>query len=186
MSQYFPKSYEPFGGYINVKVDLSNYVKKKPAIKNISHIDTSIFALKSNLASLKAKIDKLDIEKLVPVAVDLSKLRDVVKHVVKKTVYNCVKKWVAKVNNIGARGFVLKAKYDADKTELEKKTHDISGLAKKADCNAKINGKMPSISGLATNTALTAVEIKIPNISSLVKKRLWYKDYWNRKKAYWS
>ena len=84
MSQYFPKLYEPFGGDINVKVDLSNYATKTD-IKNISHVDTSSFALKSNLASLKTEVDKLDIDKLVPVAVDLNKLSDVVKNdVVKK------------------------------------------------------------------------------------------------------
>ena len=79
MSQYFPKPYEPFGGDINVKVDLSNYATKTD-IKNILHIDTSSFALKSNLTSLKTDADKLDIEKLVPVPVDLSKLRDIVKN----------------------------------------------------------------------------------------------------------
>ena len=63
MSQYFPKPYEPFGGDINVKVDLSNYATKTD-IRNISHIDTSSFALKSNLANLKTEIDKLDIDKL--------------------------------------------------------------------------------------------------------------------------
>ena len=72
MSQYFPKPYEPFGGDINVKVDLSNYATKAD-IKNISHVDTSSFALKTNLANLKTKVDKLDIDKLVPVPVDLSK-----------------------------------------------------------------------------------------------------------------
>ena len=51
MSQYFPKQYEPFGGDINDKVDLSNYPTKTD-IKNISHLDTSSLALKSNLASL--------------------------------------------------------------------------------------------------------------------------------------
>ena len=105
MSQYFPKLYEPFGGDINVKVDLSNYATKID-IKNISHIDTSSFALKSNLASLKTEVDKLDIDKLVPVPVDLSKLSDVVKNdVVKKTVYD---KLVAKVNSIDTSGFALK------------------------------------------------------------------------------
>ena len=64
MSQYFPKPYEPFGGDINVKVDLSNYATKTD-IKNILHIDTSSFALKSNLASPKTKVDKLDIDKLI-------------------------------------------------------------------------------------------------------------------------
>ena len=79
MSQYFLKPYEPFGGDINVKVDLSNYATKAD-IKNISHVDTSSFALKTNLASLKTEVDKLDIDKLVPVPVDLSKLSDVVKN----------------------------------------------------------------------------------------------------------
>ena len=88
MSQSFPKQYEPFGGDINVKVGLSNYATKAD-IKNIVHIDTSSFALKSNLASLKTEVDKLDIVKLAPIPVDLSKLSDVIKnHVVKKAVYD--------------------------------------------------------------------------------------------------
>ena len=101
MTQYFPKPYEPFGGDINVKVDFSNYATKKD-IRNITHVDTSGFALKSNLANLKTevdklnisklkrltnnfsnlkiKIDKLDIDELVPVPVDSSKLSNVVKN----------------------------------------------------------------------------------------------------------
>ena len=103
MSQYFPKPYETFGGNINVKVDLFNYATKAD-IKNISHVDTSSFALKSNLVSLKTEVNKLDIDKLVPVPVDLSKLGDVVKNdVVKKTVDD---KLVAKVNSIDTSGFV--------------------------------------------------------------------------------
>ena len=77
MTQYFPKPYEPFGGDINVKVDLSNYARKAD-IKNISHVDTSSFALKTNLATLKTEVDKLDIYKLVPGPAHLSKLSDVV------------------------------------------------------------------------------------------------------------
>ena len=77
MSQYFPKSYKPFRGDINVRVYLSNYTTKTD-IKNISHIETSSFALKSNLGSLKTEVDKLDIDKLVPAPVDLSKLSHVV------------------------------------------------------------------------------------------------------------
>ena len=61
MSQYFPKPYDSFSGDINVKVDLSNYATKVD-IKNISHVDTSTFALKINLANLKTEVDKLDIE----------------------------------------------------------------------------------------------------------------------------
>ena len=83
MSQYFPKPYEPFGGDINVKVDLSNYATKTD-IKNISHVVASSFALKTNLASLKPDVDKFDIDKLVPVPVDLSKLSDAVKNDVVK------------------------------------------------------------------------------------------------------
>ena len=84
MSQYFPKPYEPFGGAINVKVDLSNYATKADT-KNISYVDISSFALKTNLANLKTEVDKLDIDKLVPIPVDLIKLSDVVKNdVVKK------------------------------------------------------------------------------------------------------
>ena len=84
MSQYFPKPYKPFGGNINVKVHLSNYATKTD-IKNISLVDTSSFALKTDLASLKTEVDKLDIDKLAPVPVDLSKPSDVVNnYVVKK------------------------------------------------------------------------------------------------------
>ena len=105
MSQYFPTPYEPFGGDINVKVDLPNYATKAD-IKNISHVDSSSFALKTNLANLKIEFDKLDLNKLVPVPTDLSKLSNVVKNdVVQKGVYH---KLVAKVNNIDTTGFVLK------------------------------------------------------------------------------
>ena len=125
MSQYFPKPYEPFGGDINVKVDLSSYATKSD-IKNITHVDTSHFALKTNLASLKTEVHKLDIHKLVPVSVDLRKLSDVVKNdVVKKTEYD---ELAAKVNDIGTSGFVLKTKYDMDKSELENKILDTSAL----------------------------------------------------------
>ena len=103
MSQYFPKPYEPFGEDINVTVDLSNYATKDD-IKNITHVDTSSVALKTNLANLKSEVDKSDVDKLTTVPVDLSKLSNVVKNdVVKKTVYN---KLDAKVNNIDTSGFV--------------------------------------------------------------------------------
>ena len=78
MSQYFPKPFRIFGGNIKVKVDLSNYATK-PDLKNVTHVVTSRFVLKSNLASLKTEVDKLDIDKSVPVPVDLSKLSDLIK-----------------------------------------------------------------------------------------------------------
>ena len=73
MSQYFPKPFISFRGNVNVKVGLSNYATKTD-LKNATHVDTSSFALKTNLASLKTEIDKLDIDELAPVPVDLSKL----------------------------------------------------------------------------------------------------------------
>ena len=92
-------------------------------------IDTSTFALKSNLASLKTEFDNLDIDKLVQVPDDLSKLRDVVKNdVVKKAMYD---KLATKVNNIDTHTFVLKTKYQTDKTELEKKIPDVTNFLKK-------------------------------------------------------
>ena len=135
MSQYFPKPYEPFGGDINVKVDLYNYAAKTD-LKNVSHVDVSNFALKKNLPSLKTEVDKLDIDKLVPVPVDLSKLSDVVKNdVVKKTEYN---KLVTKVDNIGTSNFVKKNKWEKDGSDFEdkisrvdKKIPDVSSLVKK-------------------------------------------------------
>ena len=69
MGKYFPKPFRSFGGNINVKIDLSNYATKTD-LKNVTHIDTSSFALKTNLASLKTEFDKLDIDKLAPVPVD--------------------------------------------------------------------------------------------------------------------
>ena len=96
MSQYFPKSCEPFGGDGNVKVDLSNYATKND-IKNVTHVDVSSFASKSNLTSLKTEVDKLDIDKLTPVANDLAKLSNLVKNNVKKTEYD---KLVEKVDTL--------------------------------------------------------------------------------------
>ena len=86
MNEYFPKPFRSFSGNINVKVDLSNYAIKTE-LKNITHLDTSTSELKTNLASLKTEIDRLDIDKLAPSPVDLSKPSDVVKNDVKKAVY---------------------------------------------------------------------------------------------------
>ena len=84
MNQYFPKPFKSFRGNINVKVDLSNDATKTD-LKNVTHLDITSFALKKNLASLKTEVDKLDIDKLVPLPVDFSKLSEVVKNdVIKK------------------------------------------------------------------------------------------------------
>ena len=136
MSQYFPKPFNSnFGESIKVKIDLSNYVTNTD-IKNISHVDTSSFALRTNLANLKTEVDKLDINKLKPIPEDLSKLSNIVQNdVVKKTVCN---KLVAKVDNIDTSDFVLKTKYNTDKTELENKIPDTSGFVKKINYNTKL------------------------------------------------
>ena len=116
MIQYLPKPYESFGGGIDI--DLFNYARKTD-LKSATEIDASKLTAKWDLVSLKAEVDKLDIEKLLPVSVDLSWLSYVVKNdVVNKTDYD---KLDAKVNNIDTSRFVLKSKYDKDKSELEKK-----------------------------------------------------------------
>ena len=123
MSQYFPRPFRSFAGNVNVKADLLNYATKAD-LKNITHIDS--FALKKKLACLKPEVDRLDIDKLAQVPVDLSKLSDAVKiDVVKKTVYH---KLDAKVNNIDTSDFVLKTKYQTDKTELENKIPDVTNF----------------------------------------------------------
>ena len=86
MSKFYPEPYEPFGGDINVTVDLSNYTTKTD-LKNVTHIDTSSFTLKTNLAPLKTETDQLDIDKLVPVPTDLNKLSNVLKIMLLKRMY---------------------------------------------------------------------------------------------------
>ena len=148
MSQYFPKPYEPFRRDINVKVDLANYATKTD-LKNIPHVDVSSYVLKSNLASLKTKVDKLDIDKLTSVPFDLAKLSNAVKNdVVKKTEYD---KLVDKVNGIDITNFVSRT------------------LLKKSALTA-VQNKIADVSGLAATSALTTVGNKIPYITSLVTK----------------
>ena len=160
MSQYFPKLYEPFGGAINVKVDLSNYATKTD-LKNISHIYVSSYALKSNLASPKTEVDKLDIDKLTSAPTDLAKLSSVVKNdVVKKTEYD---KLVNQVNGIDDTNFISRTKFEKDGSDFEYKIKKYALTA--------VENKILDISGLATKPALTAVENKIPNVTSFVKKK---------------
>ena len=77
---------------------------------------------------------------------------------------------VAKVNNIDTGDFVLKTKYQTDKTELEKKIPDVTNLVEKTKLT-ELENKIPDVSSLVTKTALTVVENKIPVVSSLVKKK---------------
>ena len=108
---------------------MSNYATKTD-LKNVTHVDSSSFALKANLANLKTEVDYLGIDKLAPVPADLSKLIDAVKNdVVKKNVHDNL---VAKVDNIDTSDFVLKTKYNTDKTEWGKKTPKVTDFVKEA------------------------------------------------------
>ena len=122
MSNYFCRCYKRFDGDIRIKVDLSNYATKTD-LKNVSNVDVSSFALKSNLASLKTKVDKIDTDKLKTVPVDLAKLSNVVKNdVIKKTKYD---KLVAKVSGIDNTNFVSRTKYEKDGSDFEDKINKI-------------------------------------------------------------
>ena len=113
MSNYFRRRNKRFDGDISINTD---------TLKNVSHVDSS-FALKSNLASLKTEVDKIDADKLKTVAVDLAKLSNVVKNdVIKNTEYD---KLVAKVNGIDNRNFVSKTEYEKDGSDFEDKINKI-------------------------------------------------------------
>ena len=142
MSQYFPL-YRRSAGDIKVELDLSNYATKTD-LKNVTYVDVSSFASKTNLASLKTEVDKIDADKLKTFPVNLAKLSNVIKNdVVKKTEYNSLK---TKVDSIDTTNFVLKTKYEKygsdfeDKiSKINKKIPDVSDLVKKTDFNSKIN-----------------------------------------------
>ena len=135
MSDYFRRRYKPFDGDIIVEVNLSNYATKTD-LKNVSHVNVSSFALKSNLASLKTELDKIDADKLKTVPVDLAKLSNVVRiDVIKKIEYV---KLVAKVNGIDNTKFVSRTKDEKDRSDFEdkidkidKKIPDVTNLVKK-------------------------------------------------------
>ena len=121
MSQYFPP-YRSSGRNIKVELNLNSYGTKTD-LKNVTHLDVRSVISKTNLASLKTEVDKLDIDKLTPVSNDLANLSNVVKNdVVEKTEYN---KLNTKVDNIDATGFVLKTKFDTDKSDLKNKINDV-------------------------------------------------------------
>ena len=171
ISQYFPKPYEAFGEDSNVKVDLFSYVIKTD-IKNILHVGVSSFALKSNLASLKTEVDKLDIDKLKNLPNNLSNLKNKVDKLdIDKLVSVPVE--LSKLSNVVKNEVVEKTEYNAKIKNIADKIPDISNLATKTILNTKIKevkNEIPSTSGLATTSALTAFENKIPNVSNLVKK----------------
>ena len=177
MSQYYPP-YTSSSNNIKVELDLANYATKTD-LKNITHVDVSSFASKTNLAALKTEIDKIDADKLKTTPADLAKLTNAVEHdVVKKTDYNTkvtsIEAQIAgltkntvdnladvtKLRAIDTNSFVNKTKFSADINTLhdkidgvEKKT-DISELATKTSLNDYLNTS-------TFNSKVTAVESNI-------------------------
>ena len=191
MSKYFPP-YIRSSGHEDIKVDLNltNYATQQD-LKNITHIDTRSFALKTNLNTLKTKIDKLDIPKLVTVPVDLAKLSNKVQSNETKNeielssletevqnnnlVTNDLK---TKVDGIDLTKYVKKIDYDTKIGHFELKIPNVSGKLNTLDFNSKfseIENKIksaeskPDIINLATKTEVTNVENKIPSTDSFVK-----------------
>ena len=141
-SQYYPP-YKSSSNNIKVELDLSNYATKKD-INDITHVDMSGFASKTNLAALKTEVDKINVDKLKTVPVDLAKLSNVVNNdVVKKTDYNTkvtsIEKQIAgvtkntldnladitKLKAVDTSNFVSKTKLTADTNTLENKIDDV-------------------------------------------------------------
>ena len=159
MSAYYPP-YRSSSNNVKVELDLTNYGTKTD-LKNITHVDVSSFAIKTNLAALKTEVDKIDVDKLKAAPTNLAKLSNVAKNdVVKKTDYNAkvtsiesqiagvTKNTTDKLNDItklkavDTSNFVLKTTFSADINTLDDK---IDGVEKKTDIN-----------GLATKTSLNA------------------------------
>ena len=160
MSTYYP-SYKSSSQNIKVELDLANY-DTKDDVKNITHVDVSSFASKTNLAALKTEVDKIDVDKLKTVPVDLAKLSNVVKNdVVKKTDYNTkvtsIESQIVGVtkNTLDNLGDITKLKaVDTSNFVLKTKlTSDVTTLESKIDT---VDKKIPDISGLATKTSLTS------------------------------
>ena len=186
MSTYYPP-YKSSSSNIKVELDLTNYATKTD-LKNITHVDVSSFASKTNLEALKTEVDKIDVDKLKTAPVDLAKLTNSVENdLVKKTDYNTkvasIETQIAgltknKVDNladitkrkaIDTNSFVLKTKLAFDVTTLEnkidtvdKKIPDISGLATKTSLNYYLQ--------TATfNSKVNEVEDKIKSIDIIAK-----------------
>ena len=136
MSQYFPP-YNNSSGNIKVELDPSNYATKDD-VKNITHVDVSSYATKTNLAALKTEVDKIDVDKLKTVPDDLAKFSNVVKNeVVKKT-------------DFSADDYVKKTKF----------SDDINSLDDKID---KVEKKIPDISSLETKRNVTTLIKNLDN-----------------------
>ena len=154
MSYYPP--YRSSRNNIKVELDLANYATKDD-VKNITHVDVSSFASKTNLAALKTEADKIDAAKLKTTPADLAKLTNAIEHdVVKKTDYN------TKVTSI-----------EAQITGLTKNTVDNLAHIKKLkaiDSNSFVTRTKFSADTNALDDKIDGVEKKIPDISRLATK----------------
>ena len=142
MSQYYPP-YRSSSNNIKVELDLANYATKTD-VNNITHVDVSSFASKTNLAALKTEVDKIDADKLKTVSTDLAKLTNAIENdVVKKSDYNTkvtsteaqiaglTKNTVdnladiTKLKAIDANSFVTRTKFSADTNALDDKIEGV-------------------------------------------------------------
>ena len=154
MSYYPP--YKSSSNNIKVGLDLANYATKTD-LKNITHVDVSSFASKTNLAALKTEVGKIDTDKLKTAPTDLAKLTNAIENdVVKKTDYNTkvtsIEAQIAdnladitKLKAIDTNSFVTRTKFSADTNALDDKIDGVKKKKKKTD-----------ISGLATKTSLNS------------------------------
>ena len=148
-SEYFPP-YNNSSKNIKVELDLSNYATKDD-VKNITHVDVSSYASKTNLAVLKAEVDKIDVDKLKTVPDDLAKLT------------NAVKNETVKKTDFSADDYVKKTKFSADTNALD-------------DTIDKVDKKIPDVSVLATKSSVTVLvrdlddRIDKIDLSTLAKK----------------
>ena len=142
---------------MKVELDLSNY-ETKPDLKNAAGIDTSKFAKKDDLVSLKSNVDKLDVDKWKNVPTILRNLKSKVDQlVVNKLIPDSV--GLSKLSDVAKNGVVKKDVCNAKIKNIEDKITDITNLATNTTPNAKlnaVNGEMPSITNLATNASLSA------------------------------
>ena len=148
-SQYFP-SYGSTNK-IKIELDLANYATKDD-VKNITHVDVSSYTTKTNLAALKSEVDKIDVDKLKTIPIDLAKLSHVVNDdVVKKTYYNTkvtsIENQIAGVtkNTLDNLGDITKLKaVDTSNFVLKTKlTSDVNTLENKIDT---VDKKIPDVS----------------------------------------
>ena len=155
MSRYFPP-YNSSSENIKVELDLSNYATKTD-LKNVTHVDVSSYALKSNLAALKTEIDKIDTGKLKTVPDDLAKLSNVVKNdTVKKTEFTSQKN---KVDGIDTNNFVSRTKFEKNIKDLD-------------DTIDQVEKRIPDVSRLATKSSITSYYLRALLIVKLLKSKI--------------